>query len=63
MMDRTEILTTMGDLELVAPKARVPRDGMRAGYDEIVAVVPKARLLRDPKALARPLSRVIRRPA
>jgi len=40
-MDRTEILTTMGDLKLVAPEARVPRDGMKAVYDEIVATAVK----------------------
>ena len=41
MMHRTEILATMGALKLVAPKARVPRDGMKAGYDEIVSTAIK----------------------
>ena len=43
MMDRTEILGAMGALKLVAPQARVPRDGMKAGYDEIVSVAQEAR--------------------
>jgi len=34
MMDRTEILATMGALKLF---------GMKAGYDEIVSVAPEAR--------------------
>ena len=41
MMHRTEILATMGALKLVAPKARVPRDGMKASYDEIVSTAIK----------------------
>ncbi len=30
MMERSEIMTTMGDLKLVAPQVRVPHNGMRA---------------------------------
>lgn len=41
MRDRAEILTTMAALKLF---------GMKAGYDEIVAVVPEARLRRDREA-------------
>lgn len=41
MMDRTEILTKKVDVKLVAPEARVPRDGMRAGNDEIVGDAEK----------------------
>ena len=44
MMERTEILATMGALKLF---------GMKAGYDEIVTVVPEARLQRDGQAPAR----------
>lgn len=41
MMERSAIMTTMGDLKLVAPEVRVPRNGMRSAYDEIVATAVK----------------------
>ena len=43
MMERSAIMTTMGDLKLVAPQVRVPRNGMRAAYDEIVATAVKVK--------------------
>ena len=41
MMERSEIMDAMGGLKLVAPKVRVPRNGMRAAYDEIVTTAVK----------------------
>ena len=41
MMERTEILSTMGALKLVAPKVRLRRNAMKAGYDEIVGAAVK----------------------
>jgi hypothetical protein len=43
-MERAQILEAMSELKLY---------GMRGAYDEIVAVVPKARFQRDRKAAAR----------
>ena len=49
-MERSQVLDasrqrrasgTTGELKLVAPEARVPRDGMRAAYDEIIATAVK----------------------
>tara|TARA_R110000751_G_scaffold14890_18_gene48333 strand:+ start:1458 stop:1595 length:138 start_codon:yes stop_codon:yes gene_type:complete len=41
-MDRTESPATLGALKPVALRARIPRDGMKRGRDEIVPPVPKA---------------------
>ena len=40
-MERSQILEAMGELKLVAPEVRVPRNGMRGAYDEIVATAVK----------------------
>jgi hypothetical protein len=35
-MERTQVLYLMTSLKLVAPEARVPREGMRSAYDEVM---------------------------
>ena len=41
LMERSQVLEAMGELKLVAPEVRVPRNGMRGAYDEILATAVK----------------------
>ena len=40
-MERSQVLEAIGELKLVAPEVRVPRNGMRGAYDEILATAVK----------------------
>lgn len=40
-MERSDILAAMGQLKLVAPQVRVPRNGMRGAYDGVLTTAVK----------------------
>ena len=50
-MERHEVFEMMRALKLVAPQVRVPRNGMRAAYDETMRAGIQHKLLRsrDPR--------------
>lgn len=47
-MERSDVLEAMGALKLFAPEVRVPHNGMRGAYDEIVATA--VRRQHEPRA-------------